>query len=128
MKEAGMRAQRLLFGLMGINVAVSVALLAQTGRTSAAGVPDTVRARAIELVDERGQVRAQIDVEPSGEAVFRLRDSSGQIRVKLGASGDGSGLLLLDASTEPAIHMLAKNRETSVTLAGQNGRRRTITP
>jgi hypothetical protein len=105
------------------------ALLVQSQRTAAAsGIAEVVRARAIELVDEQGQARAQLNVEPSGEAVFRLRDSKGQIRVKLGASADGSGLLLLDQSTEPAIQMLAKGGGTSVMLANKGGQRRTITP
>jgi hypothetical protein len=79
-------------------------------------------------VDEHGQVRAQLEVESSGEAVLRLRDAEGQIRVKLGASADGSGLLLLDAATEPAIHMLANRRGTTVTWTAKDGQRRTITP
>ena len=67
-----------------------------------------LRARTIELVDGRGQVRAQIKVErPSREVVFRLRDQDGQVRVKLGAGRDGSGLLLLNEATEPGIQALA---------------------
>jgi hypothetical protein len=31
----------------------------------------------IELVDERGQVRANLQVEQSGQTVFRLRDAKG---------------------------------------------------
>jgi hypothetical protein len=50
-------------------------------------VSSVLRARTIELVDGRGQVRAQIKVErPSREVVLRLRDQDGQVRVKLGAS------------------------------------------
>ena len=55
-----------------------------------------LRAEAIELVGAQGQVRAQLDVEPDGEAVFRLRDEQGTIWVRVGASEDGSGLLLLN--------------------------------
>lgn len=123
-----MRPHRLIIGLAGINVVLLAALLVQGPRASAAGDPGTVRARAIELVDERGRVRAQLNVESDGEVVFRLRDSAGEIRVKLGAGGDGSGLLLLDGSTEPGIHMLAKSTETSVTLTARGGQRRVITP
>jgi hypothetical protein len=89
----------------------------------AAEAPDVLRARAIELVDERGQVRAQLEVEDSGEVVFRLRDSEGTIRVKLGAAKDGSGLLLLDEKTEPGVHLLAKDDGTSLTLSDGAGRR-----
>ena len=51
------------------------------------------------------------------------------------ASADGSGLLLLDETTEPAVHIVARRSATSarpattsLTLTGQDGRRRTITP
>jgi hypothetical protein len=126
-REVGMTERRLLVVLIGINVVLVAALLARTQGTAAAS-PETVRAKAIELVDEHGQVRAQLNVESSGEAVFRLRDSKGQIRVKLDANGDGSGLLLLDESTEPAIHMLAKRDGPSMTMMSKRGQRRTITP
>jgi len=123
-----MRALRLVYGLAGINTVLMAAPLVQGHRASAAGDPGTVRARAIELVDERGRVRAQLNVEADGETVFRLRDAAGEIRVKLGASGDGSGLLLVDGPTEPGIHMLAKSNGTSVTLTSKGGQRRVITP
>ena len=120
--------QRLVLGLTGLNVLLLALLLIQSRGVSAAGETETLRTRALELVDERGRVRGQITVESNGEAVFRLRDSAGQIRVKLGAGGDGSGLLLLDGQTEPAIHMLAKTGDTSVTLTSKGGQRRIITP
>jgi hypothetical protein len=91
-------------------------------------VPAVLRARMIELVDERGQVRANLQVEPSGEAVFRLRDAKGGIRVKLGAAEDGSGLLLLDDRTEPAVHLLAKPSGTTLTLAEKDKENRILKP
>jgi hypothetical protein len=118
---------RLLIGLTAINAALLAAQLARASHEPTAGAADTVRARAIELVDDRGRVRAQLDVEADGEAVLRLRDAEGQIRVKLGGGGDGSGLLLLDGSTEPGIHLLAGARNTSLTLK-RRGRSRTLTP
>jgi hypothetical protein len=54
---------------------------------------------------------ARLSVESNGEAVFRMRDAEGTIRVKLGASKDGSGLVLLDERTEPGLHVLASRRE-----------------
>jgi hypothetical protein len=67
-------------------------------------------------------------VESTGEAVFRLRDSRGEIRVKLGAGTDGSGLVLLNGATETGVHMQVKGRETTLTLRNQDGQRRLITP
>jgi hypothetical protein len=61
-----------------------------------------LRGRALELVDDRGQIRAHLDIEPGGEVVLRLLDRRGTIRVKLGAGEDGSGLLLNNDATEAA--------------------------
>ena len=122
-----MRSHRVLIGLMAINAIATVLLLAHATRAAGASDLETVRARAIELIDQNGQVRAQLDVETGGEVVLRLRDAKGDIRVKLGAGADGSGLLLLDASTEPGIQMLAKENGASVTLVHKD-QRRVITP
>ena len=122
-----MRALRVLVGLTGLNAIVAVLLLAHAARAAGGGDLETVRARAIELIDQNGQVRAQLDVETGGEVVLRLRDAKGHIRVKLGAGADGSGLLLLDGSTEPGIQMLAKENGASVTLVHKD-QRRVITP
>jgi hypothetical protein len=119
---------RVALVLGGLNALLLAGLLFDGRRASAAAVPDTLRARAIELVDDSGRVRVQLNVEPSGEAVLRLRDGSGQVRVKLGADRDGSGLLLLDGATEPAIHMLARTGGTTLTLAATDGARRVLTP
>jgi hypothetical protein len=86
-----------------------------------------VRAERIELVDARGRVRAQLNVESNGEVVFRLRDSSGTIRVKLGASDHGSGLLLANEATEPGVHLLATRSRTFVTVK-RGERSHVITP
>jgi hypothetical protein len=124
-----MKLSRLPFiGLTLVNVAaaaVVVASLTINGATAApqgANVSQTLRTERIELVDKTGTVRGQFFVEDSGEAVFRIRDEKGQIRVKLGASGRGSGFILMDDQTEPAVQMLAgvsaltNKRDTNVTL------------
>jgi hypothetical protein len=87
-------------------------------------VPSVLRARTIELVDDRRRVRAEIKLERSGEVVFRLRDEDGAIRVKLGAGREGSGLLLLNEATEPGVQALAGAERTSVTL--QRGEQRNV--
>jgi len=88
-------------------------------------VPSVLRARTIELVDGRGQVRAQIKVEnPGREVVFRMRDQEGRVRVKLGASRSGSGLLLANEATEPGIQARAGAKETLLSL--QRGEQRNV--
>ena len=112
-----MKLLRVAVALLCANLVLLLGLWLLGRSAGAQAVPPVLRARAIELVDDRGQVRAQLDVESSGEVVFRLRDSSGSIRVKVGASEEGSGLVLLDEATEPGIHMLAKRAGTSLTIA-----------
>lgn len=99
-----------------IGVALAVGTLLDERPAAAQSAPSVLRAQAIELVDGRGRVRAQLNVESSGEVVFRLRDSSGTIRVKLGASEDGSGLLLANEATEPGVHIVATRNRTFVTV------------
>ena len=53
-------------------------------------------------------------------------DAKGEVRVKLGAGEDGSGLLLADQSTEPGLHILAKRGATTLSLTDTNGTRRVI--
>jgi hypothetical protein len=89
-----MKVQRLALPFALLGLPLSIGLLLHERAAGAQSVPAIVRARAIELVDGRGRVRAQLDVESNGEVVFRLRDANGTIRVKLGASEAGSGLLL----------------------------------
>jgi hypothetical protein len=112
-----MKIGRVAVALVCANLAFLLGGLLLGRSVVAQGAAPIVRARAIELVDDRGLVRAQLDVEATGEVVLRLRDASGTIRVKLGASEEGSGLVLLDETTEPGVHLLAKRAGTSVTVA-----------
>ncbi len=123
-----MKMNRLAVALTIINFVLLIFVLAQSGANATQTAPQILRARAIELVDDNGQVRAQFNVEPSSEVVFRMRDAKGTIRVKLGASEDGSGFLLLDDSAEPRVHVLAKRSGTSLTLTGKDGAKRVIEP
>jgi hypothetical protein len=111
-----MKIQQVAVALLGANLVLLLGVLLLGRSAVAQAVSSVLRARAIELVDDRGLVRAQLDVEPDGEVVFRLRDANGTIRVKIGASEEGSGLVLLDGSTEPGIHMLATRTGPSLTL------------
>jgi hypothetical protein len=118
-----------------INLVLLVFVLTRHGSVIAEGDASVLRGRGLELVDATGQVRAQFNVEPEGEVVFRMRDASGTIRVKLAADAEGSGLLLLDETAEPGVQILARRvrtasqaATTSINLTGADDRRRVITP
>jgi hypothetical protein len=123
-----MKIQRIAIALTAVNLALFVGMLSQARSTSAQSVEPVLRAHAIELVDDHGRSRASLKVESNGEAVFRLLDQNGTIRVKLGAAEDGSGLLLANDATEPGVHILAKSTGSSLMLRNKDGRERAITP
>lgn len=123
-----MKIQLLAITFTVINLVLLLFVLAQAESTTAQSVIPVLRAQAIELVDDQGQVRAQLNVESNGEAVFRLRDATGAIRVKLGAAEDGSGLLLIDESTEPGVHILVKPTGATLTLTGKDGQQQVLKP
>jgi hypothetical protein len=124
-----MKAQPFIILLLVINLAgLLYFATAQTSSPPAAAVLPLVRARAIELVDSKGQRRALLSVADNGEAVFRMMDAQGTIRVKLGASKSGSGLVLLNDATEPGLHALAKSQGTSLTLINKDGQKRVLAP
>ena len=125
-----MKAKQLVIFLVLINLTVLFYLVAtaQTKSNNSPSASPIIRARAIELIDDKGQTRALLNVDPNGETVFRLKDAKGTIRVKLGASEDGSALLLLNDSTSPGIHALAKSNGTTFTLINNDGRKRVIEP
>jgi hypothetical protein len=90
--------------------------------------PTVLRAQAIELVDTQGRVIAQLHRGADGGGNLRLRSEDGTVRVKLGATADGSDLLLFDKEVEPAVWLATNMSGTSVTLAEQGKEKRIIKP
>ena len=88
--------------------------LSQTRALTAQTETPTLRARVLEIVDDRGQVRSRLNVESDGEVVLRL---------------------LLDETTEVGVHVLARRNPTTarpnttgITLVGTGGMQRVIRP
>jgi len=128
-----MKIQRLAIALTGINLVLLLLTLAQAGFTAPQSVAPILRGRTLELVDDQGQLRARLHADETGEVVLKLLDKNGAIRVKLGAAEGGSGLVLADEATEPAIHIIARRKRTSerpnttsITLRGADGQQRVI--
>lgn len=122
--------KRLPVALTVINLALLVLILTQVRSTAAPAVSPMLRTRALELVDDRGQVRARLLAEVDGEVVLKLSDKNGTIRVKLGAAEHGSGLVLADETAQPGVHIIARRAgiagrptTTSITLKDADGQR-----
>ena len=129
-----MKMQRFALVLLVLNLVLLTLFFTRQRASAAQAIEPILRARTLELVDGHGRVRSRLSVESGGEVIFRLFDQAGTIRVKLGASESGSGLVLTDETTEPGVHILARRaplagrKTTSITLTGANGRQRVITP
>ncbi|HEY4613785.1 MAG TPA: hypothetical protein VII11_12435 [Bacteroidota bacterium] len=124
-----MNDRRVVAVLCIINLALLSVLLLQGSTAVTQSEQTVVRARLFEVLDERGTVRAQIKVESNPDAVvLRLRDANGDVRVKLGADGNGSGLVLANGSTEPGVHILSKQNIVKLALTATDGRQRVIVP
>ena len=94
---------------LGALTLVNFALFAFQLSAGADDVAPVLRAREIQLVDDKGRVRSELTVLPAGTAngvqyeetvIFRLVTADGKPRVKLTTSTDGSDLLLLGTSDE----------------------------
>jgi hypothetical protein len=132
-EEAAMTQTTTVKILTAFNVIISCLLFGSLLMGAKADSP-TVRARALELIDERGTVRGQWTVESSGEVVLRLRDEQGAIRVKVGAGAGGSGLVLLDETTAPGVQIIARRvpkdgqASTGITVSGAGGSQARVSP
>jgi hypothetical protein len=126
-----MKQQSAVTILVVMNILLSIIIFSNRAIV-AQNEPGVLLGRALELVDSSGQIRAQINVEDDGQVVLRLRDETGAIRVKVGADQNGSGFVLMDEATQPAIQMIARQKNggatTSITLRGSGGQDYIILP
>ncbi len=63
-----MKSQAVVIALTAANAAMMLISLAQPARTEGKEVAPVLRGRALEIVDERGRVRAEIKVLPADPA------------------------------------------------------------
>jgi hypothetical protein len=96
--------------------------------TAAPQAPAVLRAQSFEMVDTRGRVIAQLHPGVDGGGNLRLRTGDGTIRVKLGATAEGSALHLMDGQPEPAVSLASGKSGTSITLAEKGKQKRVLKP
>lgn len=137
-----MNNQRILVALTAVNLGIFCYQLFQPrpGFAAAADVPPVIRARALEIVDDRGRVRASLSVLPEDPKVIwngkpypetvllRLITADGRPNVKLGASKSGAGLLIGGESNPTYVQVLADGGLSTVKLINKDGVERLIKP
>jgi hypothetical protein len=137
-----MKIQQLLMALVVANVVLLTVFLVRLVSARAQGDTDVLRGRALEIVDERGRVRASITViaaEPHRQmpdgttgypetVLLRLITSDGRPNVKIGASEQGAGVGLGGKADPTYVQILAQRDSTSLKLTNNDGREHTIKP
>jgi hypothetical protein len=137
-----MKTQRLLVVITILNLLLLVFSLGQTRAVLAEGAAPVLRGRALEIVDDKGRVRASITVLPADPTVkmpdgtvgypetvlLRLITSQGRPNVKLAATERGAGQVLGGESDPTYVQILAEGPSTSLKLSNGDGREQLIKP
>src|SRR6187200_862394 len=137
-----MKTQRFAIGLTVLNLVVLTLVLLRAHPAASTEVAPVLRARGLEIVDDRGQVRAMIKIFPADPAVkmpdgttgypetvlLRLIDSKGAPNVKISATEDGSGISLGGEANPTNVQVLARGASTSLKLVNHDGQQQVITP
>jgi hypothetical protein len=137
-----MKAQRIAIGLTVLNLLILAYTLFRASPAAPAEVAPVLRARALEIVDENGRVRAMIRVFPASPnakmpdgttgypetVLLRLIDSKGAPNVKIAATEDGSAVSLGGESNPTNVQLLARGASTSVKLVNKDGQQQVIKP
>jgi hypothetical protein len=137
-----MKNQRLLVVITFLNILLLLFSLSQARAVMAREIAPVLRGRALEIVDDRGRVRASITILP-GDPHFKMPDGTmgypesvllrlispkGRPNVKIGASDRGSGLGLGGEDDPTYVQILAEGSSTSLKLTNKDGREQLIKP
>ncbi len=135
-----MNGHRLVVVLSVVNFAMLAFHLAWLEPLRADTIAPVLRGRALELLDDKGVVRAEIKVVPAQPTLkmpdgttgypetvqLRLFTSTGGPHVKLAATEDGAAMVL---GGEPGyVQLLSRGAETVVKLVDRQGRQQQIKP
>ena len=135
-----MKTQRILIILTLVNLVVLVLSLAERRTVAAETVSPVLRARALEIVDEQGRVRASLTVLPAGTSehgdrypetvLLRLITERGRPSVKISASEEAAGVSLAGPSSTKDTYVIveAKGRASSLKLRNEDGREQVVKP
>jgi len=137
-----MKTERLVILLTAVNAGLLAYQLVRPHLSTAAtiDVQTVIRGRALEIVDDRGRVRASLSVLPEDPkhmwkgkpypetVLLRLITADGRPNVKLGASKRGAALVIGGESDPTYVQVLAEGGESTVRLIDNNGTERLIKP
>jgi hypothetical protein len=135
-----MKTQRLLTVLTLVNFVLLIVALTETRPAAAEANQGVLRGRGLEIVDERGRIRASITILPAktqsnGDSyqetvLLRLITERGRPSVKLGASEQSSGMSLAGPSGTKDTYVVLKSdgHVSSLRLRNEDRREQVLQP
>jgi hypothetical protein len=136
-----MKNARLLLALTAANFILMILLALQNlGIAHAQSTPGVLRARALEIVDEQGRVRASLNVLPrtptadgtpgSETVLLRLITERGRPSVKIAASEPASGLSFAGPTGTKDTYVILESRAnmSQLRLRNEDGREQVVRP
>jgi hypothetical protein len=135
--------QRLLIALTLANLALltlTLTAMHPAVAQDARDVAPVLRGRALEIVDERGRVRASLSVLPAGTSaagdrypetvLLRLITERGRPSVKISTSEEAAGVSFAGPSGTKDTYVIleAKGTATSLKLRNEDGREQVVRP
>jgi hypothetical protein len=135
-----MKMQRFAVVITLVNLVMLMFVLAAMRPAMAQAVAPVLRGRALEIVDDRGRVRASISVLPAGVSahgdrspetvLLRLITERGRPSVKIGASEEAAGLSFAGPTNTRDTYIIleAKGVASSLKLRNEDGREQVVKP
>jgi hypothetical protein len=141
-KEADVKTQSVLIALTLVNAVMMTAILVRPQPSVAQASDQILRGRGLQIVDERGKVRASITRFPADPNVkmpdgskgypetilFRLIDSAGRPSVKIEANDEGGGFSFAEAKGDAYANMIVRKGSPTMKLVNGQGRQNIVTP
>jgi len=135
-----MKSQTVLIGLTALNMALLAFNLVEARQAHAAADSGVLRGRGLQIVDDRGRVRASIEVLPADPNVrmpdgsrgypettlLRLIDEKGRPNIKVFASDQGGGFGAGGGRDPTYARLMASGPKAEVWLRDEEGRERTV--
>jgi hypothetical protein len=137
-----MKHQRFLGVVTLINIILVLVAAAQMRAIPVSTVAPVLRGRGLEIVDDKGRVRASISILPADPkyrmpdgtvgypetVLLRLITPEGRPNVKIGTSTRGSGALFAGEDDPTYVQILSEGSATSMKFSEKENRERVIEP
>jgi hypothetical protein len=138
MRLRNLKIQPLLLALTIINLGLFGYTISQQGAQAAPGDDGVIRGKKLEIVDDKGRVRASIAIHSAEtlkdgsiypeNVLLRLITAEGRPSVKLSALTDGSGMSLSDGQGLSYVQVLARGDKPEFNIVDKAGKKTTSLP